>query len=168
MKKIVSLFFLLALGSSLWAQKVAFVDTEAILKKIPAYTDAEKQLDELSGKWKARIELGYKDVEQMYQQYRSEEALYSEEMKKRKQDEIIAKEQAVKDLQKKYFGPEGDLFKKRQELIAPIQDDIFNAIKTVADEGNYSIILDKASGTGILYAVPRYDLSQDVLETMGY
>ncbi len=168
MKKLLILFLFLAPVSSLWAQKVAYVDTETILEKIPSYRAAQKQLDELSAKWKTRIETGFKDVEKMYQQYRAEEALYSEEMKKRKQDEIVAKEQAVKDLQKKYFGPEGDLFKKRQELIAPIQDDIFNAIKTVAEEGNYSIVLDKSSGTNILYAMPRYDLSSDVLEILGY
>jgi outer membrane protein len=166
MKRIFILFFAL-ISLNLSAQKIAFIDSEFILGKIPAYTEAQKQLEELSAKWQQRIEQAVAEINQARKQYRAEEALYSEDMKKRKEDELIAKERAIQELQKKYFGPEGELFKKRQELIAPIQDDLFNAVKSVADEGNYGIILDKSSGVNIIYGQARYDVSTDVLKLMG-
>ena len=167
MKKLLSIAVVLLLGMSVHAQKLAYIDTDYILGKVPAYQAAQKQLDELAAKWQQRIEQAVGEIDQARKQFQSEEALYSDEMKKRKQDELVAKERAVQDLQKKYFGTQGELYKKRQELIAPIQEDLYNAVKSVAEEGSYAIVLDKASGLNIIYAQPRYDISNDVLQLMG-
>jgi len=110
----------------------------------------------------------YAEVEKMYRDYQSEEVLLTQEMKRKREDEIINKEKEVKDLQNKYFGREGDLFQKRQELIKPIQDEVYNAVKEIAVEGNYAVIFDTSSGPSLLYTNPRYDLSDDVLEKLGY
>ena len=167
MRTLISILFFLAIGFGATAQKMAYIDTDYILGKLPAYEQANQQLDELSQKWHQRIEQAYAEVQQMFKQYQAEEALYSDDMKKRKEDELLAKEQAIRELENKYFGPEGELFKKRQELIAPIQDELFEAVKTVADQGNYAIVFDKASGVNIIYAQERYDISDDVLKILG-
>jgi outer membrane protein len=160
---IVSLF-IVNLG---FAQKFAFVDTEYILGRIPAYQAAQKQLDKFSADWQKELEAEMAVVEKLYKDYQAERVLLTEDMRTKREDAIIAKEKAAKELQKKYFAPEGDLYKKRQELVKPIQDQVFNAIKEMATEGNYDVIFDTASGPTMLYTNPRYDKSDTVLEKMG-
>jgi outer membrane protein len=150
------------------AQKYAFVDSEYIRKNIPAFTTAQEQLDKLSQQWEKEVADGYAVVEQMYKSYQNESVLLSQEMKTKREEAIIAKEKEMKDLQNKYFGMEGDLFKKREELVKPIQDEILKAIKDIAVEGSYAVIFDTASGGNILFANPKFDISDQVLEKLGY
>lgn len=149
-------------------QKYAFVDTEYILNNIPSYKAAKEQLDNTSEEWQKEIESKYADIDKMYKDYQAEKVLLTDEMRRKREDEIIDKEKAVKDLQKKYFGQDGDLFKKRQELIKPIQDDIYQAVKDIATESGYAVIFDTSSGPTMLYFNPRYDVSDEVLQKMGY
>jgi len=150
------------------AQKYAFVDSEYIRKNIPSFTQAQEQLDKLSQQWEKEVADGYSVVEQMYKSYQNDVVLLSQDMKAKREEAIIAKEKEMKDLQNKYFGVEGELFKKREELVKPIQDEILKAIKTIAADGSYAVIFDTASGGNILFANPKYDLSDQVLEKLGY
>ncbi len=151
------------------AQKFAYVDTEYILSNIPSYEAAQDQLDELSEKWQNEVEEIYKDVEKMYKDFQAESVLLTPEQKQKRENAIIAKQEEAEKLQKKYFGPEGELYKKRQELVKPIQDEVFNAVKEVGVEGRYGFIFDTAGGTvRVLYSDPRYDQSDDLLEKLGY
>ena len=150
------------------AQKFAYVDSDYILQNIPSYRAAQDELDKASEEWEAEIATEYEEIEQMYKTYQSERVLLTDEMRKAREEEIIKQEHAVKDLQAKYFGPEGDLSKKRQELVKPIQDAIYKAVKELSAEGSYAIIFDTASGAAILYSNPRYDLSDEVLKKLGY
>src|SRR4030043_1009124 len=149
-------------------QKYAFVDTEYIRKNIPAFTTAQEQLDKLSEQWEKEVADGYAVVEQMYKANQNEAPLLSQDMKVKREEAIIAKEKEMKELQNKYFGMEGDLFKKREELVKPIQDEILKAIKDIAVEGAYAVIFDTAAGGNILFANPKYDISDQVLEKLGY
>ncbi len=169
MKKIIFIFaaFFLTLSSS-YAQKYAYVDSEYILENIPAYKAAKAQLDELSKQWQKEIEDKYDEVEQMYKKYQAEKVLLSEEMQMKREEEIIGKEKKVKELQKQYFGREGQLYKKRQELVKPIQDEIYNAIKEISVDADYAMVFDIAAGAVVLYADTKYDISDDVLKKMGY
>lgn len=167
MKKIF-LLCLIILSTAAYSQKYAFVDTEYILNRIPAYKAAQNELDKLSKAWQKEIETLYEEIEKMYKDYQSEKVLLTEEMKRKREEEIISKEKAAKELQKKYFGPEGALFQKRKELIKPIQDEIYNAIKDIANENGYALILDTSAGPTVLYFNPRYDISDDVLQRLGY
>jgi outer membrane protein len=148
--------------------KFAFVDSEYILNNIPAYKSAQAQLDKLSADWQKEIETQYSEVERLYKNYQAESVMLSEDMKKKRQDEIINKEQAVKDLQRKYYGQEGELTKKQQELVKPIQDEVFRAIKEMAVEGGYAAIFDTSADASLLYASPKNDKSDEVLERLGY
>ncbi len=150
------------------AQKFAFVDTEYILNNIPAYKSAQGQIDKLSADWQKEIETQYSEIEKSYKNYQAEKVMLSDDMKKKREDEIIKKEQAVKDLQKKYYGPEGELAKKQQELVKPIQDEVFKAVKEMAVEGGYAAIFDTSADASILYANPKQDKSDEVLERLGY
>jgi outer membrane protein len=150
------------------AQKYAFVDSEYIRKNIPAFTAAQEQLDKLSKQWEKEVSDGYAVVEQMYKSYQSESPLLSNDMKTKREEAIITKEKEMKDLQNKYFGVEGELFKKRQELVKPIQDEILKAIKDIAVEGSYAVIFDSSTGGNILFANPKFDISDQVLEKLGY
>jgi outer membrane protein len=150
------------------AQKYAFVDSEYIRKNIPAFTTAQEQLDKLSKQWEKEVADGYAVVEQMYKSYQNESPLLSQDMKTKREEEIITKEKEMKDLQNKYFGVEGELFKKRQELVKPIQDEILKAIKDIAVEGSYAVIFDSSTGGNILFANPKFDISDQVLEKLGY
>ncbi len=167
-KSILTLLVLLCPVISAMAQKYSFVDTEYILNNIPSYTAAQDQLDKLSREWQAEVEAVYDEVEKMYKSYQTEKVLMTQEMKTKKEEEIINREKEVKELQNKYFGRDGLLFKKRQELVKPIQDEIYNAVKEIATEGNFAVIFDTASGQGMLYTDPKYDKSDDVLEKLGY
>lgn len=159
------LFFAVA---TTFAQKFAYVDTEYILGNIPSYKAAQEQLDQLSAQYQKELESMHAEIEQMYKDFQSESVLLSDEMKRKREDVIITKEKEYKELQRKYFGREGDLYKKRQGLIKPIQDDIFNAIQTISTEGNYAVIFDKSSGVTLIYTNPKFDLSDQVLAKLGY
>ncbi|MBN1822361.1 MAG: OmpH family outer membrane protein [Prolixibacteraceae bacterium] len=159
--------FLLFAGTT-FAQKFAYVDSEYILDNIPSYRSAQDQLDQLSSQYQKELESIHAELEQMYKDFQAESVLLSEDMKRKREDVIIGKEKEYKELQKKYFGPNGDLFKKRQSLVKPIQDDIFDAVQEIANDGSYVVIFDKAGGTSMLFTNPRYDLSDQVLEKLGY
>lgn len=165
---IIILLAVMAISVSTYAQKYAFVDTEYILENIPAYEAAQEQLDQLSVQYQKELETVQAELEQMYNDFRAEAVLLSDDMKRKREDVIVSKEKEYRELQQKYFGREGDLFKKRQGLVKPIQDDIYNAIKDLASEGNYAVIFDKAGGLTMLYTDPRYNLSDQVLEKLGY
>ncbi len=149
------------------AQRYAYVDTEYILRNLESYQTAQKELDRLSQQWQNEIEERYAALDRMYKAYQAEKVLLTEEMRKEREDEIIAMEEEAKNLQRQRFGMEGDLFQRRQELIQPIQEEVYQAIKEVADGGGYAVIFDKANQSNILYADPRYDRSDRVLTRLG-
>ncbi len=149
------------------AQKSAFVDTQYILNNIPEYTDAQDVLNQLSAKWQKEITAMHKEVSEMYKKYQAEAVLLPADVKKKREEEIVAKDNAVKALQKKYFGPGGELFKKREQLIKPIQEKVYNAIETVATTENIAFVFDKAGSPTLLYGNPRYDISDAVLDELG-
>ena len=151
-----------------FAQKFAFVDSEYILENIPSYNAAQQQLNKASEQWELEISTEYEEIEKMYKTYQSERVLLTDEMRSKREEEIMAKELEVKELQRKYFGQEGDLYKKREELVKPIQDALYKALKELSAEGGYAVIFDSASGASILYSNPRYDLSDEVLKKLGY
>jgi outer membrane protein len=169
MKKIGVLMGLFILTSAIAiAQKYAFVDSEYIRNNIPAFTAAQEQLDKLSKQWEKEVADGYAIVEQMYKSYQNEAVLLSQDMKTKREEAIVSKEKEMKNLQNKYFGMEGDLFKKREELVKPIQDEILKAIKEIAVDGSYAVIFDTASGGIILFANPKFDISDQILQKLGY
>ncbi|MCB9014093.1 MAG: OmpH family outer membrane protein [Bacteroidales bacterium] len=169
MKKsvLIAVFVFLIAGSS-FAQKFAFVDTEYILGRIPSYKAAQEQLDKISADYQKEIEAKYQEVDKIYKDFQKEKVLLTEDQKNKKEDEIMAKEKEIKDLQKKYFGDDGAVFQKRQELVKPIQDEIYRVVKEMAIEGAYAVIFDTASGAGILYENAKYNKSDEVLEKLGY
>jgi outer membrane protein len=169
MKRLVLVSFLLISFVSLgYAQKFAYVDTEYILGNIPSYKAAQEQLDKLSQQYQKELETLHTELDKMYKDFQSEAVLLSDDMKRRREDVIVTKEKEYKKLQRQYFGPEGDLYRKRQSLIKPIQDDVFKAIQDIADQGAYSVIFDKAGGLSLIYSNPKYDLSDQVLQKLGY
>ena len=169
MKRIVlTTVTIIAFTVASYAQKYAYVDTEYILENIPAYTAAQQQLDQLSGQYQKELENIKSELDKMYNDFRAEAVLLSDDMKRKREDVIVSKEKEYHSLQQKYFGREGELFKKRQGLVKPIQDDIYNAIKELASDGNYAVIFDKAGGLSMLYTDPKYNLSDQVLQKMGY
>ncbi len=167
-KSIVTVLLIGLFSMPSFAQKNAYVDTEYILSKIPAYENAQTKLDALSEDWKKDIESKYKEVEQKYKEYQTEIALLSAEMKKQREDEIIKLENEANQLKDKYFGNEGELYNKRQELVKPIQDEVYNAIKEIATEGNYGFIFDKSADMSLIYTDPKFDISDDILKKLGY
>jgi outer membrane protein len=167
-KFIIILSVLVFMAGITAAQKYAFVDTEYILNNIPSYKAAKDKLDDISEEWQKEIETKYSEIEQMYKDYQAEKVLLTEEMRRKREDQIINKEKEVKELQKEYFSQDGALFKKRQELVKPIQDEIYKAVKDIATEGGYAVIFDTSSGPTMLYTNPRYDVSDEVLEKLGY
>lgn len=169
MKKILLVLAVLLAGSmSGFAQKFALVDMEYILKKIPAYEIANDQLNQVSKKWQAEVDVLTNEAKALYTKYQSEMVYLSDELKTKREAEILAKEKAAAELKKTYFGSEGELFKKRQSLLTPIQDEIYNAVKVLSEEGGYSLILDRASGENIIFASPKIDISDQVLQKLGY
>ena len=169
MKRILSVISIMMLFIGVGqAQRFAFVDTEYILLNIPAYKAAQDQIDELSKEWEQEIKQKYDEIEKLYKDYQAEKVLLTEEMRVKREEEIINKEKAVKELQQQYFGREGELFKKRQELIEPIQDQVYNAVKEIATEGNYAGIFDSSGSPSILFANPKNDVSDEVLTKLGY
>lgn len=150
------------------AQKFALVDMEYILKNIPSYEMANEQLNQLSQRWQKEVEAKQTEAANLYKNYQAETVFLTDEQKKAREDAVVAKEKEATELRYKYFGPEGELYKKRIELVEPIQDDIYNAIKKVAEERGYQAIFDRASSSDIIFASPRIDVSNDVLAKLGY
>jgi len=149
------------------AQKFAYVDSQYILDNLPEYTEAQAQLDEVSAQWQKEIEAKFAEIDKMYQDYQAQAVLLPEDMKKKKEQEIVDKEKEAKNLERQRFGQNGDLMKKRQELVKPIQEKVYNAIQEIANNNNYSVIFDKAGALTILFANPKYDISDEVLDNLG-
>jgi outer membrane protein len=150
------------------AQKFAYVDTDYILNNIPEFNQAQDKLDEISKQWQEEIEAIYAEVDKMYRDYQTQEVLLMDEMKTKRENAIIAKEKSAKDLQKKRFGPNGDLYAKRQELIKPLQDKVYDAIQQLAANSKYAVIFDSSSDLIMLYSNPNLDKSDKILKNMGY
>ena len=154
--------------STIQAQKFAYVGTDYILNNIPEFNQAQDKLDEISKQWQEEIEVIYAEVDKMYRDYQTQEVLFTDEMKTKRENAIIAREKTAKDLQKKRFGPNGDLYSKRQELIKPLQDKVYDAIQQLAANSKYAVIFDSSSDLIMLYSSPNLDKSDKVLENMGY
>ena len=167
-KTLLSLIILLGavLGAS--AQKFALIDMDYILRNVPAYEMANEQLNQVSLRWEKEVTELSKEAETLYRNYQSERVFLTDDQKKKREEAIVAKEKEVTDLKYKYFGPEGELYKKRQSLMKPIQEEVYNAVKKVAEEKGYQAIFDRASSQSIVFASPRIDVSNDVLAKLGY
>lgn len=169
MKKIILLLAAVvatALGAS--AQKFALVDMEYVLANIPAYEMANEQLSQISQRWQKEVEAKQAEAETLYKNYQTAMVFLTDEQKKQHEEAIVAKEKEAMDLRNKYFGPEGELYKKRQSLMQPIQEDVYNAVKAVSEQRGYQCIFDRASSSDIIFASPRIDISNEVLERLGY
>lgn len=168
MKKIIiPVLLLLASTFTVNAQRYCIIDSKYILEKIPDYKDAQTKLDAFSKNWQSEVDNKMKEVDRMYKSYQAERAMLNDDMRKKREDEITTKEKAAKDLQKQYFGYEGELFKKRQELVKPVQDKVYNAVQKMATSKNFDLVLDKAGGVTMFYADPKLDHSDDVLKSLG-
>lgn len=168
MKKLIFLFIVLCSGLQVQAQKFALVDMEYILSNIPAYERANEQLNQTSKAWQNEIEALNEKAQTLYKNYQNESVFLSEAQKKEREKEIVDKEKEASELKKKYFGPEGELFKKRQSLIEPIQDEIYNAVKSISNSKGFKLVLDRASDASIIFASPSIDISNEVLSKLGY
>ena len=170
MKKLIVLLAVLTglFPAGSFAQKYCYVDTQYILDNITEYKAAQQQLDQLSVNWQKDIEAKYAFIDKLYKDFQAEQILLTDEMKRKRENEIVQKEKEVKDFQKQKFGFEGELFKKKQELVKPIQDKIYNAIKKMATDQSYAVVFDKSSDLIMLYANPKYDKSDDILNALGY
>ncbi len=167
MKKILLIALFCLTMAGLQAQKFAYVDTQYILDNLPEFTEAQSQLDEVSAQWQKEIEAKFTEVEKLNQDYQAQAVLLPEDMKKKKEQDIADKDKEARNLQRQHFGKDGDLMKKRQELVKPIQEKVYNAIQDVATNNNYAIIFDKAGALTIMYANPKYDVSDEVLDNLG-
>ncbi len=166
-KKALFIILLAAITSTIAeAQKIAYVDVEKILNSMNEYKSAQKQIDDLATKWRREIAEEYDQIKGMYNRYQAEQVLLSDEVRRQKEEEIMAKEKQVRDMQKDKFGPEGALFKKRQELVAPIQEKVYSAIEKFANEKGFDFIFDKGAASGMIFSSPRYDKTEDVLKEM--
>ncbi len=169
MKKLILVFWVvLTTVFTASAQKYAYVDSDYILSNIPEYKSSQQQIDNLSVQWQKEIEAKYSEIDKLYKAFQAEQILLTEDMKRKRENEIIDKEKEAKELQKAKFGVDGELFKKRQDLIKPIQDKVYNAIKEMAEKGTFAVVFDKASGTTMLYTNPKYDKSDLILSNLGY
>lgn len=168
MKKLLFTLTLVAgFAAASFAQRYCVIDSKYILEKMNDYNDAQTKLDQLSKEWQTEIDNQMAEVDRLYKSYQAERAMLSDEMRKKREDEIVTKEKAAKDLQKKRFGYEGDLFKQRQLLIKPIQDRVYNAVQKMATQKGYDMVLDKAGGVTLFYADPKLERSDDVLKIIG-
>ena len=168
MKKLILIACLGLFFFTTHAQKFAYVDSDYILERVPEYQSAQEQLDKLTLSWQEDIEQLYQEIDQLYKKYQADQILLTQDMKVKRENEIINKEKAAKELQRKRFGPEGDLFTKRQELVKPIQDKIYNAIQDLATEKRYGVIFDKSGELSMLFADSDLDKSDDILRMLGY
>jgi len=149
------------------AQKYAIIDTRYILEKMPEYTNAQKQLDAIAADWQKDIDARQSALDKMYKDYEAEQVMLSEDLRKKREDQLFLKEKELRDLQRQRFGFEGDLFKKRQELIKPVQDKVYNAVQKISTQRGYDFVLDKSEGITIIFADPKLDKSEDVLRELG-
>lgn len=168
MKKIILMSLMLMATLGIGAQKFALVDMEYVLKNIPAYERANEQLNQVSKKWQAEVEALNTEATTMYKNYQNEVVFLSQEQKKARQEQIMKKEKAASELKRKYFGPEGELFKKRESLMTPIQEEIYNAVRDISELHGYSLVVDRASNSGIIFGSPKIDISNEVLQKLGY
>ena len=168
MKKtlLMSLMLMATLAAS--AQKFALMDMEYIMKNVPAWTRANEQINQASKKWQAEVEALNNEAVTLYKNYQNEAVFLSNDQKKARQEAVMKKEKEAADLRKKYFGPEGELFKKRESLITPIQEDIYQVVKEISELRGYSLVLDRSSDTAIIFGSPKIDISNEVLERLGY
>lgn len=167
-KSVLFIIMLFAIGMTANAQKFALIDMEYILKNIPAYERASEQLNQATKQWQGEVEKLAKEAQAMFKDYQAASAKLSAAQKTQKEDEIVAKEKATAKLKRKYFGPEGELFKKREALMNPIQDEVYNAVKILAEQNGYAVVVDRASASSIIFASPRIDISNEVLAKLGY
>ena len=161
-----TLFAFLGMSNSI-AQRIAVVDINAVLETLPDYNKAQADLDKTASKWRQDIAQEYDKIKGMYNAYQAEQVLMSDDMRAQKEDEIMAAEKKVRDLQKDKFGPEGALFQRRQDLVQPIQDKVFNALDKYANQKGYDFIFDKSSATGLIFANPKYDKTEEVKSALG-
>lgn len=151
-----------------YAQKFALIDMEYILSNISSYETANEQLDVISKKWQGEVDKTQQEVQNLYKTYQADLAFLSADQKTKREQAIVAKEKSLQELKRKYFGSEGELFKKRQALITPIQDEIYEAIKEISEARGYQLVLDRASATSVIFASPAIDISNEVLTKLGY
>lgn len=167
MKKILLVACLLGLGISGFSQKYAIIDTRYILDKMPEYKQAQSQLDAVAEGWQKEMDGKQTELDKMYKDFEAEQVMLSDDLKRKREDQLFNKEKDLRDLQRKRFGFEGDLFKKRQELVKPIQDKVYNAVQKMAVSRGYDFVLDKSEGITIIFADPKLDKSEDVLKDLG-
>lgn len=168
MKKVLVAVVMVAVSVMVSAQKFAMVDMEYVMKAIPAYETANEQLEQISKKWQKEVEAVLLEVQTMYKNYQTELVFLSDEMKVKREEEIIAREKEADELKRKYFAADGELFKKREALIKPIQDEVYNAVKELCEQNGYQVIIDKSSAMSVVYAAPKIDISDQLLEKLGY
>ena len=168
MKRVWMALMAVIVAATVNAQNFALVDMDYILKNIPAYERANEQLNQVSKKWQAEVDALTSEAQTLYKNYQSEAVFLSEEQKTKREEAVVAKEKEAAELKRKYFGPEGELYKKRESLMTPIQDEIYNAVKDISEQKGYSLILDRASDAGIIFASPKVDISNEVLTKLGY
>ena len=148
------------------AQKIAYVDVNKILNSMKEYKSAQKQIDDLAAKWRREIAEEYDQIKGMYNRYQAEQVLLSDEVRRQKEEEIMNKEKEVREMQKQKFGPEGALFQKRQELVEPIQEKVYNAIEDFANDKGFDFIFDKGAASGMIFSNARYDKTDDILKEL--
>lgn len=169
MKKILLTILLISgLGIVAQAQKFATVDMSYILKNIPAYESANEQLNQVSKKWQAEVDTKMKEVQQLYKNYQTELVFMSDDMKVKREEDIVTKEKAAQELKRKYFGPDGELFKKRESLMKPIQDEVYNAIQELSNSKGVDLVIDKSSAMSVIFVSTKLDISDEVLKKLGY
>mgnify|MGYP003575361194 FL=1 len=168
MKKVLLLAFgFMLFAFNVQAQRYAIIDTKYILDKMPEYTAAQKTLDEVAAGWQKEIDGLQQELDRMYKNFEAEQVMLSEDLKRKREDQLFLKEKALRDLQRQRFGFEGDLFKKRQELVKPVQDKVYNAVQKLAVQRGYDFILDKSEGITVIFADPKLEKSDDVLRELG-
>ena len=167
-KSVLLIMMLFAVSMAANAQKFALIDTEYIMKNIPAAQSANEQMQEATKKYQSEVEALAKEAQKMFQDYQAQSSTLSAAQKTKKEDEIVAKEKSAAELKRKYFGPEGELYKKRESLMQPIQDEIYNAVKEIATQNGYAVVVDRASASSIIFASPSIDVSNEVLAKLGY
>lgn len=163
-KSLIALSFVALFATMGISQRIAIVDINMVLDGMPEYKEAQTNLDKVAAEWRQEIAQEYDKIKSMYNKYQAEQVLLSDEIRKQREDEIVAKETEVRDLQKRRFGPEGDLFRKREELVSPIQDQVYNAIEGYAADRGYDLIFDKSGSAGLLFASDEYDKTQDIIK----
>lgn len=167
MKKALLVFCFLSFGVLGFSQRYAIIDTKYILDKVPEYRTAQKQLDDIAATWQKEIDAMQIEMDRMYKDFDAEQVMLSDDLKRKRQDQLFTKEKTLRDLQRKRFGFEGDLFKKRQELVKPVQDRVFNAVQKLSVQRGYDFVLDKSEGITVIFADPKLEKSDDVLRELG-